>query len=138
MPQGFIFRHSNNHQDPTRHTKYPFKSTEVGYVNGAVKLVNGEWTKAATTDAVGGILQNNSKAGETDCEVLEVRGGDVFEVTYTGTPVAGFTAGADAVALGTNGVAVDSATVAGGAVVVMDVNTNKKIAQVQFKKRQFS
>lgn len=138
MAQGFIFRHSDNHQDPTRHTKYPFKQTEVGYANGAVKLVNGEWTKAGATDAVGGILQNNVKAGETECEVLEVRPGDVFEVTYTGTPGAGFTPGANAVALGTNGVAVDSATTTGGPVVVMDVNTNKKIAQVQFKNRQFS
>lgn len=135
---GFIFRHSDNHQDPTRHTKYPFKSSEVGYANCAVKLVNGEWTKAGPTDQVGGILQNNSPAGQTECEVLETRGGDVWEATYTGTPAAGFTIGANAVALDANGRNVDAATATGGGVVIMDINTNKNTAQVQFKNRQFS
>lgn len=135
---GFIFRHSDNHQDPTRQTKYPFKSSEVGYANGTVKLVAGEWVKCAPTDAVGGILQNNSPAGQTEAEVLEVRPGDVYEANYTGTPAATFKAGINTVALTANGTAVDAATVAGGPVVVMDINTNKQIAQVQFKNRQFS
>lgn len=136
---GFSWVHSDMHQDETRVTDILFTDAEAGKKGQTVKLVSGRWTLAATTDVPAGILEADVVAGtDVACGVLLIRPGDLFHVKYTGTPAGGFVPGADAVALAADGLSVDSATVAGGAVAVIRVNTTNQTAQVYFKLRQFS
>lgn len=136
---GFQWIHNDAHQDETRVTSKFFTDAEAGKAGEAVKLVNGRWTKASGTDVPGGILVADVVAGtDVPCDVYLIRPGDVFNVKYTGTPAGGFQEGANAVAIATDGLSVDSATVAGGAVAILNINTSNQTAQVYFKQRQFS
>lgn len=125
---------------PSRITHIPGTLNETFTKGEALKLTAGKWTKAATTDIVGGFANENKTcvAGNDSLEVIEARPGDRFRVPYTGTPAAGFLVGANAVAIAADGLSVDSATVAGGALAVWEVNTNKKEAIVSVVKRIFS
>ncbi|MEK8128360.1 hypothetical protein WMW72_10640 [Paenibacillus filicis] len=139
MAQGFNFVYNDYGKDETRLTDKLFTNAEGAFAGQAVKLVSGRWTKASGTDAIGGFLTANVVAGtDKECEVIMAREGDWFEVPYTGTPAAGFVAGANAVTVAADGLSLNSATVAGGAVAVYSINTNKKTARVKIKQRQFS
>mgnify|MGYP001212031911 CR=1 FL=1 len=136
---GFNWSHSDMHQDETRITSKLMTNAEAGKKGEAVKLVNGRWTKASATDVPGGILVADVVAGtDVPCDVYLIRPGDVFYVKYTGTPAAGFTEGANAVAISADGLSVNAATVAGGAVAIKDINTANQTCAVYFKLRQFS
>lgn len=139
MSQGFKYVYNDYGKDPTRITEFMMKDAEAGYAGEAVKLVSGRWTKASGTDAIGGFLTSNVAAGtDKPCEVVLAREGDWYDVPFTGTAAAGFKEGVDVVALAADGLSIDSATVAGGAVAVLSINTNKKMARVKVKNRQFS
>jgi len=139
MAQGFKYVYNDYGKDPTRITEFLMTNSEAGSAGEAVKLVNGRWTKASGTDAVGGFLTSNVTGGtDQACEVILAREGDWYDAPYTGTADAGFVSGATEVALATDGLSVDSATVADGAVAVLSINTNKKTARVKVKNRQFS
>lgn len=136
---GFKYVYNDYGKDPTRITEFLFTNSEAGTAGEAVKLVNSRWTKASGTDAVGGFLTSNVAAGTNQpCEVILAREGDWYDVPYTGTPDAGFKEGANAVAVATSGLALNAATVAGGAVAVLSVNTNKATVRAKIKNRQFS
>jgi hypothetical protein len=136
---GFSWAYNDAHQDETRITNKLFTDSEAGKAGETVKLVSGRWTKASGTDVPGGILVADVSAGtDQECDVILIRPGDWFNVKYTGTPAGGFTEGANAVAIATDGLSVDSATVAGGAIAVKDIDTTNKVATVCFKLRQFS
>lgn len=138
MP-GFKYVYNDYGKDPTRITEFLMKDAEAGTAGEAVKLVSGRWTKASGTDAIGGFLAANVAAGTNQpCEVVLAREGDWYDVPYTGTAAAGFKEGIDVVALATDGLSLDAATVAGGAVAVLSLNANKKTARVKVKNRQFS
>lgn len=139
MAQGFKYVYNDYGKDPTRITEFLMKNNEAGVAGGAVKLVSGRWTKASGTDAVGGFLTSNVTAGtDQPCEVVLAREGDWYDAAYSGTAAAGFKEGIDVVALATDGLSVDAATVAGGAIAVLSINTEKKTARVKVKNRQFS
>lgn len=136
---GFSWVYNDMHQDETRITDIPFTDSEAGKDGEAVKLVNGRWTKASGTDVPGGVLAADVAAGtDVPCEVIMIRPGDQFVVKYTGTPAAGFQPGANAVAISTDGLSANAATVAGGSIAVLRVNTSNQTATVYFKNRQFS
>lgn len=139
MPQGFKYVYNDYGKDPTRITEFLMTDDEAGLANEAVKLVKGRWTKASGTDAIGGFLTSNVAAGKDQpCEVVLAREGDWYDVPFTGTPNAAFQPGANAVAVAADGLSVDSATVAGGPLSVLSINTDKKTARVKVKNRQFS
>ncbi|MEF3306676.1 hypothetical protein [Paenibacillus sp. GYB003] len=136
---GFDWAHNDMHQDETRITDKFFTDNEAGKKGETVKLVNGRWTKASGTDVPGGILDADVVAGvDQVCDVTLIRPGDVFKVKYTGTPAGGFTEGANAVAIAADGLSVNAATVAGGAVAIRDIDTTNQMCTVYFKLRQFS
>lgn len=136
---GFSWKHNDMHQDETRITDKLFTDAEAGSAGELVKLVNDRWTKASGTDAPGGVLVNNVTAGtDQPCEVVLIRPGDAFVAPYTGTPNAGFQPGANAVAIATDGLSVNAATVAGGPAAVIRINTANETCLVYFKNRQFS
>lgn len=139
MAQGFKYVYNDYGKDPTRITEHLFKDSEAGLAGEAVKLVNGRWTKASGTDAVGGFLTSNVVAGTNKaCEVILAREGDWYDTPYTGTPAAGFTPGVNVAAISTDGLSVNSAVIVDGAIAVLSINTNKKTARVKVKARQFS
>lgn len=121
-----------------RDTEHLFTDDEAGVAGQAVKLVDGRWTGATGTDAIGGFLTHNVEAGKDQkCEVIFAREGDWFDVPYTGTPDAGFTEGADEVALSSDGLSADASTVSGGALSILEINTEKETCRVKVKNRQF-
>lgn len=139
MAQGFRYIYNDYGKDPTRITELLMTDSEAGTAGEAVKLVSGRLTKASTTDAIAGFLTANVAAGTNQpAEIILAREGDWYEAAYTGTPAAGFVAGASAVVLAADGLSVNSATVTGGAISVLSVNTNKKTARVKVKLRQLS
>jgi hypothetical protein len=136
---GFAWKHNDAHQDETRITSKLFTNSEAGKKGELVKLVSGRWTKASGTDVPGGVLVADVASGtDQPCEVTLIRPGDVFYAPYTGTAAGGFTEGANAVAIATDGLSVDSATVAGGAIALLNIDTTNKVCDVYFVKRQFS
>lgn len=136
---GFSWAHNDAHQDETRITSKLFTNSEAGKMGETVKLVAGRWTKASGTDVPGGVLTADVAAGtDQPCDVFLIRPGDWFMVKYTGTPAGGFTEGVNAVAIATDGLSVNSATVTGGAIAVQTINTSNTTALVTFKLRQFS
>lgn len=137
--QGFKYVFNDYGKDPTRITEFMMKNNEAGLAGEAVKLASGRWTKASGTDAVGGFLTSNITAGtDQPCEVILAREGDWYDAAVTGSAAAGFKEGIDVVALAADGLSLDSATVAGGAISVLSINANKKTARVKVKNRQFS
>lgn len=138
MPQGFEFDFNDYGSPQRRVTSHLFTDSESGSAGQAVKLDDGRWTGASGTDAIGGFLTHNVEAGtDQKAEVVLAREGDWFTVPYTGTPDAGFTEGANAVAVGSDGLSADSETVSGGALSVLEINTNKETCRVKVKNRQF-
>jgi len=122
-----------------RITSILYTNSEAGSAGQAVKLSSGRFTKASSTDAVAGFLIANVASGtDQSCGVIQAREGDVFEGPYTGTPDAGFVVGANAVALANDGLSIDSETVSGGAIVILEVNTNKQTCRFKVKNRQLS
>lgn len=137
--QGFRFIYNEYGAPTSRITDILFTDAEAGAAGEAVKLAAGRWTKAGATDEIGGFLSSNIEAGTNQtCEVFQAREGDVFEGAFTGTPAAGFVPGANEVAIAADGLSVDAATVEGGPIAVLEVNTNKKTCRVKVKKRQLS
>lgn len=139
MPQGFKYVYNDYGKDPTRITEFLMTDAEAGYAGEAVKIVAGRVTKAGATDPIAGFLTSNIAAGTNKpTEIILAREGDWYDVPYSGTPAAGFTPGVVGVVLATDGLSANSATVTGGQLSVLQVNTNKKVARVKVKSRQFS
>lgn len=139
MPQGFKYVYNDYGKDPTRITELLMTNSEAGIAGEAVKIVSGRLTKASTTDAIAGFLTTNVVAGtDQPTEIILAREGDWYEAAYTGTPAAGFLSGASAVVLAADGLSANAATVTGGALSVLSINTNKKTARVKVKNRQLS
>lgn len=138
--QGFQFRYNDYGAPVSRRNDILFTNSESAKAGQAVKLSSsGRFTKAGVTDPIAGFLTHNLDAGtDQRCEVMMAREGDVFEVPYTGSPDVGFVVGANAVGLDTDALSIDSETVSGGAVSVLEINTNKKTALVKIKNRQLS
>ncbi|MNI87791.1 hypothetical protein D3C73_1450180 [compost metagenome] len=112
---------------------------EAGLAGEAVKIVAGRVTKAGATDPIAGFLTSNVAAGTNKpTEIILAREGDWYDAPYSGTSAAGFVPGVVGVVLATDGLSANSATVTGGQLSVLQVNTNKKIARVKVKVRQFS
>lgn len=138
MAQGFRFAY-NLYGAPERRISHIMANNGESFVAGeAVKLASGRWTKASGTDAVAGFAAQNLSGGNQILEVVQAREGDVWEAPYSGTPDAGFVVGANAVAVATDGLSANSATVSGGALSVIEINTNKKTCRVIVKNRQLS
>lgn len=139
MAQGFKFAY-NLYGAPERRISHILATNSEAFSAGeAVKLASGRWTKASGTDAVAGFAAQNLSGGTNQIlEVVQAREGDVWEAPYSGTPDAGFVVGANAVAVATDGLSANSATVAGGALSVIEINTNKKTCRVIVKNRQLS
>lgn len=124
----------------TRLTTTMAADSEAFTPGEVVKLSStGRWTKAATTDVPAGICNQTLAAGTSQTlDVTQIREGDVFNADYTGTPAAGFVAGVNAVVLDSTGLLVNSATVTGGAIAVLEVNSTKSTCRIKFKQRQLS
>ena len=139
MPQGFelVF---NDYGAPTRHISTITAANAAVFKEGqAVTITNGLVVVASTTGVPAGFATANTTSdGVKPVDFILAREGDNFEVPYTGTPNAAFLAGAQTVALSADGLSVDAATVAGGALSVLSVNTVKKTCIVKVKKRVFS
>lgn len=137
--QGFklIF---NDYGAPTRHISTITAANAAVFKEGrAVAITNGLVVAADTAGIIAGFATGNvTSDGVTPVDFILAREGDWFEAPYTGTPAAGFVAGAQAVALSADGLSVDAATVTGGALSVLSVNTVKKTCIVKVKKRVFS
>ncbi|MNO36213.1 hypothetical protein D3C76_262800 [compost metagenome] len=139
MPQGFRYVYNDYGKDPTRITEFLMTDSEAGLAGEAIKIVSGRVTKAGPTDPIAGFLTSNITAGTNKpTEIILAREGDWYDVPYSGTPAAGFVPGVVGVVLATDGLSANSATVTGGQLSVLQVNTNKKIARVKVKVRQFS
>ncbi|WP_025692593.1 hypothetical protein [Paenibacillus zanthoxyli] len=139
MPQGFNYIYNDYGKDPTRITSFLMTNSEAGAAGEAIKIVSGRVTKAGPTDAVAGFLIANVTAGtDQPTEFILAREGDWYDAPYTGTPAGGFVSGVNAVVLAADGLSINAATVTGGPVTVMEINTNKKTARVKVKNRQFS
>jgi hypothetical protein len=139
MAQGFKYVYNDYGKDPTRITTLLMKDDEAGFAGEAIKIVAGRVTKAGPTDAIAGFLTANVTAGkDKPTEFVQAREGDWYEAPYSGTAAAGFVVGANEVALAADGLAADSATVTGGSLAVLDINTNKKAARFKVKNRQLS
>jgi hypothetical protein len=137
--QGIRWIYNEYGAPENRITHIPFTNSEAGYAGEFVKLSSGRFTKASSTDAPAGILIADVASGTNQsCGVIQIREGDVFEGPYTGTPNAGFIIGAGAVAIANDGLSVDSSTVSGGALVILDINTTKKTCRFKVKNRQLS
>lgn len=137
--QGFNFMYNDYGAPVSRRTDILFKNSEAAKAGQAVKLDAGRFTKAGATDPIAGFLTHNLDAGtDQRCEVMMAREGDVYHVPYTGTPAGGFVPGASAVVISSDALSVNSATVTGGSISVLEVNTNKKTAIVKVKNRQLS
>lgn len=139
MAQGFNYVHNDYGKDPTRITRYLMTNSEAGLAGEAIKIVSGRVTKAGATDPIAGFLNASVTAGtDQPTEIILAREGDVFEVPYTGTPAGGFVEGLSVATIATDGLSLASATVTGGSIAVLEINTNKKTAKVKVKVRQFS
>ncbi|PJN53657.1 hypothetical protein PAEVO_03780 [Paenibacillus sp. GM2FR] len=139
MPQGFSYVYNDYGKDPTRITEFLMTDNEAGYAGEAVKIVSGRVTKAAPTDPIAGFLTSNVEAGtDKETEIILAREGDWYEAAYSGTPAAGFVPGVAGVVLAADGLSINAATVTGGAVSVLSINSNKGTARVKVKNRQFS
>lgn len=94
-------------------------------------LSGGRWTKAATTAAVEAVCIKSADAGTDVKAVMElVKTGDIIEADYTGTPAAGFEPGLTTAVLDANGDNVDAATVTGGHLRILSVDSNKQKVQM--------
>lgn len=139
MAQGFTYVYNDYGNDPTRITEFLMKDNEAGFAGEAVKMVDGRWTKAGATDPIAGFLTSNVTAGtDKETEVILAREGDWYDAPYSGTAAAGFTPGASGIALAADGLSANSATVTGGPLSVLAINTNKKTARFKVKNRQLS
>ncbi|WP_339211894.1 hypothetical protein [Paenibacillus sp. FSL L8-0333] len=139
MPQGFRYVYNDYGKDPTRITEFLMKDDEAGSAGEAIKLVSGRVTKAAPTDPIAGFLTANVVAGtDKETEFILAREGDWYDAPYSGSPAAGFVQGVTGVVLAADGLSANAATVTGGALSVLSINTNKKTARVKVKNRQFS
>lgn len=138
MAQGFRFVMNDYGAPERRVSSHFFTDNEAGRAGQAVKLVDGRWTGASGTDAIGGFLTHNVSAGTDQvCEVILAREGDWFDVPYSGEPGIGFGPGANEVGISADGLSADAATVEGGALSVLEVNTEKQTCRVKVKNRQF-
>ncbi|MEO2261182.1 hypothetical protein ABGV43_30190 [Paenibacillus amylolyticus] len=139
MAQGFKYVYNDYGKDPTRITEFLMTDGEAGSAGEAVKLVAGRWTKAGATDPIAAFLTTNVVAGtDKEAEVILAREGDWYEAPYSGTAAAGFIPGAAGIALASDGLSANSATVTGGSLAVLAINENKKTARFKVKNRQLS
>lgn len=130
----------NEYGAPQTRLTHLLATNSEGFGRGqSVNLASGRFTIANGVE-VPAAVSNQVLAAGTDkfLEVIQIREGDVFEAPYTGTPAAGFVAGANAVAIATDGFNVDAATVTGGSIAIIEVNTTKQTCRLKFKSRQLS
>ena len=137
MGFSFVF---NDYGAPERRISHIFATNSEAFSKGqAVTLANGRWTKAANGGAVAGFASQNLAAGTNQkLEVVLAREGDWFDAPYTGTPAGGFVIGVDAADVSTDGLSVLASDVTGGALSVLDINTNTQMVRVKVKNRVFS
>ncbi|MGG4217308.1 hypothetical protein [Paenibacillus ottowii] len=130
----------NDYGAPESRIAHILATNSEAFARGeAVSLVNGRWSKTANGAAIGGFANQTITAGtDKKLEVTLAREGDNFEASYTGTPDAAFLVGANTVDVSADGLSVLSSDVTGGALVVMDINTNKATCRVKVKNRQLS
>jgi hypothetical protein len=130
--------HYNDFGAPQRRTDHILATNGEAFQKGeAVKIASGRITKAGPTDAIYGFTNQKLAAGtDQKLEVAIAREGDWFDAPYTGTAAVGFVIAANAVAITADGLSVDAATVTGGALTVILIDTNGKKARVKVSKRQ--
>ncbi len=112
------------------HAKYieniAMTNAEDPVVGQGYYLASGAWTKSATTAAVEAVCVRASTP-----PVMEVvKAGDIIEADYIGTPDAAFKAGLSVAILDANGANINSATVTGGHLRVLNVDPVNTKAQV--------
>jgi hypothetical protein len=130
----------NEYGAPVRRLTHILATNAEAFVEGeALSLVNGRWTKAANGGAIAG-FSNQTLAAGTDqyLDVIQSREGDAFDAPYTGAPAVGFVVGANTVDVAADGLSALSSDVTGGALSVLEVNTNKTTCRVKVKNRQLS
>ena len=110
-------------------------NSEAAVVGQGYNLVSGRWTKSATTAALEAICVKAASAGTDVLAVMEmVKPGDLIEADYTGTPNVAFLPGLKLAVLDANGANVDSATVTGGHLRILAMDTaNLKVKMLATK-----
>lgn len=99
-------------------------NSEAAVAGQGYYLASGRWTKSATTAAVEAVCLKSEDAGTNVLAVVElVKTGDIIEADYTGTADAAFLPGLTVAVLDANGANVDAATVTGGHLRILSVDT---------------
>lgn len=109
--------------------------SEAAVVGRGYYLSSGRWTKSATTAAVEAVCIKAASAGTDVLGTMElVKVGDIIEADYTGTPNAAFLPGLKVAVLDSDGANVNSATVSGGHLIILEKDTtNTKVRMVAQK-----
>jgi hypothetical protein len=111
-------------------------NSEAGVVGTAYKLSSNRWTKAVDADRIYAICRKATTASTDVLGYMElVKGGDIIEADYTGTPDAAFIVGQEACSLGdSDGLNVDAADITGGHLIMLKKDTvNAKILCIAVK-----
>jgi len=110
-------------------------NSEAAVVGQGYYLSSGRWTKSATTAAVEAVCVKAATAGTDVVAVMEVvKPGDIISADYTGTPDAAFLPGLKLAVLDANGANVASATVTGGCLRILKLDTvNLKVQVIASK-----
>lgn len=139
MPEGFKFIF-NDYGAPTHHISSILATNAEAFTQGqAVTLAAGRWTKVANGGAIAGFANQKLPAGTNQVlDVVLAREGDWFEAPYTGVPAGGFVVGVDVADISTDGLSVLASDVTGGALSILEINTNKAVVKCKVKKRVFS
>ena len=109
--------------------------SEAAVVGQGYYLASQRWTKSAATAAVEAICVKAATAGTDVLAVMElVKPGDLVEADYTGTAAATFLPGLKLAVLDANGANVASATVTGGHLRILKLDTaNLKVQMIASK-----
>lgn len=138
MAQGFQFAF-NDYAAPERRVSHILATNATAFTKGqAVTITSGRWAAVANGGAIAGFANQTIAAGtDQTLEVILAREGDWFDAPYTGTPAGGFVVGVDVADIAANGLSVLASDVTGGALSVLEINTNKQTCRVKVKKRLF-
>lgn len=118
------------------HSKYVdniyMTDNETSIVGQAYELSSGRWTEANGTDRVQAICYKVTTGGTNQLGHMElVKPGDIIEADYTGTADAAFLPGCESATLAnTDGQVIDASDVTSGHLIVLNVDTTNKKAQV--------
>jgi hypothetical protein len=103
------------------------KDNEAAVEGQAYYLASGRLTKSATTAAVEFVCLKSAPGGTNVPAIMEmVKTGDILEADYTGTADAAFLPGLTVGVLDANGANVDAATVTGGHLRILSIDTSAK------------